>query len=152
MRKVRQSVFETNSSSTHSISIASFSEGDLMDTIPLDVYGNIVLEGGEFGWEIEDYSDALSKANYVAIYIEQWASPYAKEHFRKKFVDVLREQTSCDEVVLNFSEDYSKENWSFIDHQSVEAQQLDWLFESSETLRQFIFNPKSILHTDNDNY
>lgn len=152
MKKVRQSVFETNSSSTHSISVASFSEGDLMDTIPLDVYGNIVLEGGEFGWEIENYHSAIDKANYTAIYIEQWASPDVKEHFRERFVDVLRGQTSCGEVIFDFSKDYNAENWSYIDHQSVEDQQLDWLFESSETLRQFIFNPKSILHTDNDNY
>lgn len=146
-RKVRQGVFETNSSSTHSISIASYSEGDLMDTLPLDEYGNVVLNGGEFGWEVEDYRDALTKANYVAIYIQQWAPSDQKDGFMKLFTGVLREQTSCNKVVFNFDG-----NWSYIDHQSVEDGQMDWLFESSETLREFIFNPKSTLHTDNDNY
>ena len=148
MRKVRQSVFETNSSSTHSLSIASFRKGDLMDTIPLDDFGNVSLNGGEFGWKVEDYTDALTKANYTAIYIEQWVpSPEIKEQFKKVFVDIIKEQTGCNEVVFNFNE-----NYSYIDHQSVEGGELDYLFESAETLREFIFNPRSVLHTDNDNH
>lgn len=123
-----------------------------MDTLPLDEYGNVVLNGGEFGWEVEDYRDALTKANYVAIYIQQWSSSNQKDGFMKLFTEVLREQTSCNEVVFNFDGSCNHRNWSYIDHQSVEDGQLDWLFESSETLRQFIFNPKSNLHTDNDNY
>ena len=55
-KQTRHSVFETNSSSTHSISIAySSSVGDLMSILPVNDEGNVVLNGGEFGWADETF-------------------------------------------------------------------------------------------------
>jgi len=70
--QTRQAVFETNSSSTHSLSISS-SSTDLLDTLPLNEQGEVVLNGGQFGWEVEDYSDAGTKASYAAIYVSEWS-------------------------------------------------------------------------------
>ena len=150
--QIRQAVFETNSSSTHSLSISSGDSTDLLSTLPLDEEGNVVLIGGEFGWEIEDYTDADIKANYAAIYVESWAGEKSEE-YREVLNSVIKQQTGCLSVVydLNTSWEEGKDS-SYIDHQSVEGGQLDYLFEDPELLRQFIFNPCSVLHTDNDNY
>ena len=49
MRLIRNKVFETNSSSCHSISITS--DMELNDIPTPDEYGNLFIESGEFGWE-----------------------------------------------------------------------------------------------------
>lgn len=68
MQQIRKSVFETNSSSTHSISISS--HGDIELVTP-DDEGNINVDIGQFGWEEEIHSDFATKASYLAT---QWWS------------------------------------------------------------------------------
>lgn len=147
MEKIRRSVFETNSSSTHSITINNL--GDLLDMLIPDESGNVILYGGEFGWEVEDYNDSQSKASYLAIYARYYSS---EPNLEKILKEVIKEQTKCKKVVFGFSEDYDMLNGCYIDHQSIENKAFHHLFENKEMLRQFIFNPKSVLHTDNDNH
>jgi len=142
-KQVRQNVFETNSSSSHSISIEPSSDG-LYDTIIPDEEGNVVLTGGEFGWEIEEHIDALTKANYCAV--DQLDNDDRIEMLK----EVIKEQTGCNDVVINFSDDWKKANYSYIDHASSGTS--DEAFHSKEDLRDFIFSKNSILYTDNDNH
>jgi len=154
MKKTRQQVFETNSSSTHSISISELNDNDILDVLIPDEDGNIVLEGGEFGWDINAYNDAQSKASYAAIYAMEWARDDS-ENFIKILINVIKEQTGCNEVIFNFSSEYNDQSgkkWAYIDHQSVEDKKLHYMFENPSTLRNFIFNKKSVLETDNDNH
>ena len=154
MKKIRQQVFETNSSSTHSISISDVDPNMLMGTLPL-VDGNVVLEGGRFGWDQETFHDSQSKASYLAIYIQSWVpNEEQKQRFKDLFEKVIQEQTGCQGIVYNFSTDWNVEgkSWSYIDHQSVENQEYHYLFEDKNLLRNFIFNDNSYLKTDNDNH
>lgn len=140
---IRHSTFESNSSSTHSISISS-SVGTY-DSLTPDSDGKIYLEGGEFGWGYEKHNDAYTKANYCAI--DNW---HNKERL-EMLIKVLKEHTGAREVVLNFScDDYKDKNYSYIDHQSVGTS--EEAFESEEILKNFIFNPNSQLVIDNDNH
>ncbi len=138
---IRQSVFETNSSSTHSISIAE-EISMLMDTdlIP-DETATIELTGGEFGWEWEKYNDAPTKANYAAVFSKN------NPDWRELLSNVICKQTGAINVLFNNMEG------SYIDHQSDagEGGAAMEAFESEEKLRQFIFNKNSWLFTGNDN-
>lgn len=154
MKVVRQGVFETNSSSTHSISIATQTQGALMDTLPLDKERVLILEGGEFGWEEASYKDALTKANYMAIYALQWGKEESGK-FIKIFEDVVKEQTGARKIEYAFTTSWQAgpdEVFAYIDHQSVENKNYHYVFQDREKLRQFIFNPLSVLKTDNDNH
>lgn len=148
-RKVRSGVFETNSSSTHSISI-SLDTGDKLEekmfaTIVPNSDGFILLAGGEFGWECETYSDALTKANYCAV--DQRGS----EANMNMLKEVIKEQTGAKKVVIDFaSEGADDDDYSYIDHQSSGTARE--AFQDKETLRRFIFDKKSVLTTDNDNH
>ena len=142
MKTIRKSDFETNSSSTHSISIDD--SGANYTSITPDRDGNIVLKGGQFGWEIGDFNDPLTKANYCAV------DQLSDEDNIKMLKNVLMEQTGAKRIVFDFSEDYKHTNWSYIDHQSVGTS--NNAFKSEETLRDFIFSKDSVLHTDNDNH
>src|SRR4051794_35085386 len=61
--KIRRGVFETNSSSCHSISIASGAE--VNDTLYVNEEGVCDIHPGEFGWGYEQSRDASSKAAYA---------------------------------------------------------------------------------------
>jgi hypothetical protein len=147
MKKIRHGVFETNSSSSHSISIAD--AGSLLDTILPDSDGRITLQGGEFGWGYEEYSDAQTKASYLAVYAQEYCGD--SDTYKDLLDKILKEQTGAKEVIYNFSADDGHGHWSYIDHQSTDVPQ-DVFREGEEAIRQFIFNPLSILVIDNDNH
>lgn len=135
MKNIRTNVFETNSSSSHSISI---SDGDeLRDTILPDENGVIHLRGGEFGWEWETYNSAESKANYCAIDCQN------DLNMIKMLVEVIKEHTGARDVLFEFGK------YSYIDHQS-QGTSYD-AFRSKEELRRFLFDRNSYIETGNDN-
>lgn len=140
-RLIREKVFETNSSSSHSISLGKDTGKQfLLDTLYPDQNGTITLTGGEFGLEWFKENDALEKANYAAV-----ASMY-NNSFRETLIQVIKDQTGCEEVIFNFSDDYNSPNWSYIDHESVGTCPTDY-----EGLKDFIFNKNSWLFGGNDN-
>jgi hypothetical protein len=143
MKNIRSQIFETNSSSSHSITIAD--SGGLLDTIYPDENGVITLTGGEWSWEVEDYNDAQTKANYCAVDISyQFSEERCDLSLEDLLIEVIKEHTGAKEVRIKIDED------SYIDHQSV-GTSLD-AFVDKETLKTFLFNPESTLHTDNDNH
>lgn len=150
MIKTRNSVFETNSSSTHSVSIEDITDKDMLDTMLPNEDGNIVLEGGEFGWEEESYNDAWTKANYLAVYSCLYSGDL-DETFKENLKNVIKDQTKCKNVIFEITDDWNK-NYSYIDHQSVECRDYDDLMRNLKEIRNFIFNKKSYLYTDNDNH
>lgn len=142
-KKTRKGVFETNSSSTHSISIAVGGNDELLDTIIPNEDGIIILSGGEFGWEVEEYTDALTKANYCVV--DQEGNDERIEMLKR----VIMKQTGASVVVIEPTDD-DYYPLGYVDHQSSGTS--SEAFESDETLRGFIFNKNSILYTDNDNH
>lgn len=171
---IRHKAFETNSSSCHSISISQSSDSAkyLLDTLPINNDGNIVLTGGQFGWEERQYNDAETKTNYMAIYAMQWVKKkpiykYLNNEYKevgftedktKEFMDTLKivilKQTGAKDVIFDIINDWNDKTRepSYIDHQSVEDREYDYVFEDPKLLRDFIFNKSSILKTDNDNH
>lgn len=133
----RLNVFETNSSSSHSITINTIDED--WDTIIPNEEGIIYLNGGEFGWGYEEITDALTKANYCAVDFKE------NDNLLEKLSSVIKDFTRANEVIIDLS-------WtsSYIDHQSDGTVRYEYL--SDEDLKYFIFNKKSILIIDNDNH
>jgi hypothetical protein len=134
---VRNGVFETNSSSSHSISIADSNKEFVLDTIYPNQNGIVFLSGGEFGWEWEKYNDAITKANYCLVDTE------GNPERREMLFEVIKEHTGADLVEILSSD------IGYIDHDSVGT--TNTAFESKETLKNFIFNKNSWLFTGNDN-
>jgi len=134
MKTIRHSAFETNSSSTHSICVNW--DTKVFESITPDKDGNIVLEGGEFRWEIENYSDPLTKANYCALDVD------GNDEWMFMLREVITEHTGAKDVILKLA--------GYIDHQSLGTSHE--AFESKEKLKAFIFGDGSVLETDNDNH
>jgi len=142
MINIRRNVFETNSSSSHSISISS--RDNLFSNLSQDEDGIITLNGGQFGWSGGDFFDAETKANYCAV--DSYNNPEEREMLRR----VIKEHTGCKDVVFNINFEYDCGDVSYIDHQSHGTSQE--AFESEATLKRFLFNPESYITIDNDNH
>lgn len=143
----RGPVFETNSSSTHSITIAGSSKHP-RGTLRVDDQGVCRVHPGEFGWEWEEYSDAATKAAYCLTYAKSGDHRDREEMLRRA---VLDEVAGCREVAfVPIGSEWHP--WGYIDHQSLDEHDVCGpAFASEETLREFIFNTGSILRTGNDN-
>ena len=71
--KIRKGVFETNSSSSHSLTI---SDGEIVGQPSVSLVKNIrngdyyiIVSGGDFGWAEEDFYDTDTKLSYLFTYL-----------------------------------------------------------------------------------
>ncbi len=142
MQKIRRGFFETNSSSSHSITFAR----DFVLDNSLDVDDGIcTIYAGEFGWEVEDYYDARTKASY-ALTCAHCCGDMA---LFVMLTQAIKEMTGCEYVEFKAIE---PDNWGYIDHQSISSGVPQDAFQSKQDLVNFIFNSETLLHTDNDNH
>jgi hypothetical protein len=72
--QIRHGVFETNSSSSHSLSLSEkFDKNDTtlidldFDIDPTDTY--IQVKYGEFGWGVDEFNDSKTKLSYVVTFL-----------------------------------------------------------------------------------
>ena len=130
---IRKGVFETNSSSSHSIAIASEDKQFVLDTIYPDQHGTIIVRGGDYGWDWFKHNDAETKASYAA---QQFFLDDALETLEY----VIKEQTGAERVIFEGLKD------GYIDHDSYGI-----LPKTANELRNFIFNKNSWLFGGNDN-
>lgn len=76
-RQVRRNVFETNSSSMHSLSIA---KRGVTEYLHVDECTNkVVTEFGEFGWGYDEYNDPETKLSYLVTMIGESHNCYSIE-------------------------------------------------------------------------
>lgn len=129
---IRRGVFETNSSSSHSISIASEDKEFVMDTIYPDQNGVVRIVGDDFGWEWFKNNDAQTKASYVA------QSYQYDSEVLEKLADVIKEQTGAEKVVFELN--------GYVDHDSHGVAP-----KTFYEMKNFIFNKNSWLFGGNDN-
>lgn len=147
---VRHGTFETNSSSTHSISIDNREYKPANFT--LNDEGFIDIECGEFGWEECTYHGAEIKLSYALTSIFQNVE-HEEEGLKSAHYQMLH--TVMEEMVegfkgFKFEESSRYYKYGYIDHQSSDV--IYEAFSSKDNLKDFIFNPNSILVTDNDNH
>lgn len=165
-RQIRRSVFESNSSSTHSLQI---SINDTWSTLEVDEFENkVITEFGEFGWEVCNYRDAATKLSYIVTMLAETHEDccsmeelYETEDF-KLINDTVAEHCHCDGIIIDSNIVVSEYLWDgkvhkygdhdgYIDHQSVMSIS-NLLDEYGCTMEEFIFNTGVVLHTDNDNH
>jgi len=131
MKIVRKHVFETNSSSTHSISLSTEDQETILDTIYPDENGVITVKGKEFGWDWTKFNDAETKLAYLF--------QDAPEHYHDHFKEVIMKQTGATEVIFDDKDGY-------IDHGGQGCSE-----DARYDVRNFVFNKNSWLFTGNDN-
>ena len=152
-QQVRKSVFETNSSSSHSLTLA---KGDLVgQPFSSEVLriGTLMLEKGEFGWGWRRFYETDEKVQYLFTQLFRDDIPQGdaaavtaelrgSEPRFDMLCRVIKDHTGLEVQVVPGSEGY-------VDHESVSVGME--LFRSENDLKQFLFSPESCIETGNDN-
>ena len=138
-RQIRSSVFETNSSSTHSIAISK---------APVVAGKHISFGIGEFGWEngIADTADYL----YTAILEQRNPSELLdklKEILNKHSIEYKFEEPRYEKSAYG---DYEYLDYGYIDHAYELGEFLDEVLNNEDLLMRYLFG-NSTVYTGNDN-
>jgi hypothetical protein len=149
---IRRGVFETNSSSTHSICVATDS--------PLDIPKSIHFEFGEFGWESGKLKSISDKASYLYTGLVN----NEREDDVNKIFDLLKSKgiaVTADKPKYETSsyEDRAGKvikythgvNTGYVDHSSELKTFLDAICKDETQLMSFLFSDFSFILTGNDN-
>lgn len=136
-KQIRQGVFETNSSSTHSICIAK----DAELTIPQKVH----FEFGEFGWECRTLKSISQKASYLYTGL---ISNDRQDDFNK-IVSLLKDKN----IEITYEEKVEEKYWSqgYVDHSDELGDFLNAVCEDEGKLMRYLFSDLSFIITGNDN-
>lgn len=142
-RQIRSSVFETNSSSTHSIAISK---------APVIADGKSIHFGiGEYGWE----NGTANTANYLytaILYV--YGSEVAEEKIEhlKRILDKYDVSYQFEEPKYwtSPSGEYTCLDNGYVDHGSELTEFLEAVFSNEDLLMRYLFG-SSIVYTGNDN-
>ena len=168
---VRRSVFETNSSSSHSLTLGSTNESDLCQTFDIGVLrkGSIQITPpvDHFGWNFFRFYKLENKITYLLAQVAMpdqidelfknsgKVAPGSKEHTSElcksnskiqMIVNAVKKKTGVDML-------FTRASFVDVDHQSdsMEADVAKPFFQDKDKLNQFLFNPASYVQTGNDN-
>lgn len=142
MIQIRRNTFETNSSSTHSICIATENN--------YEVPAKLDFEIGEFGWEERFIYDTWELASYLYTGILDCLSEKEAEEFKNYIYEVLgKNGCECSFEVPKY------DKWGFrngyIDHAYELEDFLNAVRKSEKALLRFLFSDDSFIITGNDN-
>lgn len=142
MTQERLSVFETNSSSTHSICIAT----DRNTELKIPSY--IVFKPNEFGWEIDKLNTTEEKASYLYSSILSLFDREETNELTAQIIDNLADAgVECEFVQPNDYFDYA------VDH-AGEGDHLEFIRATCRNkgrLMRYLFSDRSFVITSNDN-
>lgn len=166
MKTIRNNVFETNSSSSHSLCIGVSNELS-PSYLLIDYVDNCVhVEFGEFGWGYDKTNNQYDKLSYLVTMLVETEGDSCKSMFDlrntegfKSIENVIKEYCKCDGLLIdsNVQPTIGNENYidhdGYIDHQSCEDYHSlqHFLNDYRITVEQFIFNSSINLIIDNDN-
>ena len=164
IKQIRRGVFETNSSSSHSISVDS--SGECKYDLCVEK-GRVNAPCGEFGWEEVSYNDSRTKLSYLVTALVSTVRDYVdnskkrlpfeeliktSSHYNEylQLCEVIKECCNANLIVLPEIDGY--QSLGYIDHASIDVAFDNVLSKGHSIIRQFLFSDKSILYIDNDNH
>ena len=142
MIQIRDNVFETNSSSTHSLCISK----EKFDPKNIPEYLNITADE-DFGWSQITYDTPEEKANYIFEVMCECGKLAEIKDFKNK-IKKLGIKASYPRLVKN--------KWDcidirgYVDHAGEAVPFVHELLKDNDKLCRFLFNPKSVIYTGSD--
>lgn len=135
--QIRKGVFETNSSSVHSIVIYK-------NATNLTIPSTLSFTLGEYGWEINVLTTPYEKAQYLytALYC---TNPEAK------YIDFIRNTLAEKNCTAEFDSLENVKDWYYIDHSEGLPGFINTVMSSKDALLSYLFDDKSVVYTYNDN-
>lgn len=161
-RVIRNCVFETNSSSMHSVSVRD-NRSINNYYIPEKV---IKIKLGEYGWDGDplcDFHDKLSYAMSMVLHTEYPGFNIYDDYFvvdqeeleklngYKTLLEAIRKHGDCEAIVIKKGRGFYP--YGYIDHQSYEdySSLADFLKDWNVDAERFLFDDDVTVYIDNDN-
>ena len=135
--QIRKSVFETNSSSVHSIVIYKNASN-------IQTPSSLQFTLGEFGWEINVLTTPYEKAQYL------YTALYCTNP-DQKYIDFIRNTLAEKNCTAEFESLENISEWYYIDHSEGLYGFIDSVMSSKDMLLSYLFSEKSVIYTYNDN-
>lgn len=132
MIKIRRNVFETNSSSMHSLSIIG---SDRMRDVNFGE--KVVIQQDEFGWGYEELTTPIEKLSYL--YTEYCEDGYMLDMIKEAVKDYTGAKVEY-EVIFE----------GYIDHES--RGMIRDSITGKQSIVDLVFNDKNVIIIDNDNH
>ena len=143
MRTIRRNIFETNSSSTHSICITDQDEN-------IKFPKSVNFKFGKFDWEFDDYVDTEDKASYLYTAIFEC---YGQKGASEK-IQIIKDALDKKGIEYEFEEPKFGEygfDFGYIDHGDETKEFVDAVLKSDDRLYRYLFSYNSYILTGNDN-
>lgn len=168
MRKtIRYGMFETNSSSCHSVTVkGKYNKDDYV--LIANHSGVISVSLDEYGWDGDpcyDFDSKLAYAMSMVLHTEYPNFNHYDEDFvvdqevledlngYKMLLNAIKERCKCNQIVIKrHNMDYYP--YGYIDHQSYEDYDSlqDFLDDWNVDVDRFLFDDGVVVHIDNDNH
>ena len=168
---IRRNVFETNSSSSHSLSLCSGSDCE-NKYLCCDKNNVVITSPGEYGWNGPTLCSPDERLSYIITMVfEQYSDePYLTKKEGSRFlvydVNKIMETPEFKEIEkciventeytgLKFDQDFYDPDYAYIDHQSFSddyESYKDFLDYYNLTLTDFLFDDKYQVIITNDNW
>lgn len=157
-KAIRRSVFETNSSSVHSISV---SNNVKIGKYPEESEDILIITPGEYGWEGDDVTGLVEKVRYLMTMILDYEYEWDEKNHTlipdNMKLDLLKSDVNWQRIRDVVREHKHKElvpyipegRRFYVDHQSCMS--LD-AFLGNTSLEEFLFDPAIVVEIDNDNH
>ena len=140
--KIRKNVFETNSSSTHSMCITN--------NVNYEHPTYVLFQFGDFGWEYNILKNPFNKASYLFTLA-------ASLKLDDDFVEVVSEWLSEDNIEYDFQCSYFLDSSGnqlingYVDHSNEAYDFYEYVLSDKEIFYKFLFSDESFIITGNDN-
>lgn len=146
--QIRRGIFETNSSSSHSISVIGGNKYTDKSDIYVNQKGNVIeVTGDDFGWEGRPCRTPIEKLDYIVTYISQIEGIEDSVNF-KWLSEMVKDYTGYPLEFIGDEEDIS------IDHESIGILSNFLPYdeeEFKEKTKELVFNDKYSIIISNDN-
>ena len=167
MKQIRRGVFETNSSSTHSLTVRGKDSALSESYLFVKDDGYVHASFGEFGWGYDKLFSQEEKLSYLCTMVACTDSKMASnDDFYKNpefqaISDMVKEKCNCkglliDSEITRYVSKDEKSSWpefdGHIDHESVYCSLQGFLEDYGVTIEQVIFSPGVEIIIDNDNH
>ena len=138
-QQIRRNLFETNSSSVHSIVITKE---------PLsDIPKSLCIVRKEFGWENRTYTDIEDRISYLYTGILGCFKNEEQESYINKLIEFLKKF----EIEVEIDHDNDDSYYFGIDHVYELSEFIKDIFNDEDYLFNYLFSPTSYIRTGNDN-
>ena len=141
MRQIRNGVFETNSSSTHSICISKK---------PVECWSFVRFRIGEYGWENACVSDTASYLYTAILYAYSYSEAEEKIDKLKNILDKHSVSYVFEEPVYETSRWGTYLKYGYIDHGYECTEFVEAVLNDEDMLLRYLFGD-SCIYTGNDN-